>query len=144
MTTTPPVTGQDLGMAQNATRALLDDLLARAGTDFPEWLVLRLLHQRGPLSREALRDNLAAGLALHATAADLLIGRTAARGYLRADPQDVHIGLTEAGAGRYQGLNDAVAGLTAELYAGFDQADLATTGRVLREVTRRAAARHPR
>jgi DNA-binding MarR family transcriptional regulator len=136
--TTPPVTGQDLGMAQNATRALLDDLLARSGTDFPEWLVLRMISQQGAAARDALRDGLAAGLALHPTAAERLLERTAARGYVRPDPQTGHVGLTAAGAQRYQGLNDAVNGLTAQLYGDLDPADLAATGRVVREVTRRA------
>jgi DNA-binding MarR family transcriptional regulator len=126
-------------MAQNATRALLDDLLARSGTDFPEWLVLRLLSQQGAaITREALRDGLAAGLVLHTTAAERLLERTAARGYVRQNPQTTDIGLTEAGSERYRGLSDAVAQLTARLYADLDPADLAATGRVLREVTRRA------
>jgi DNA-binding MarR family transcriptional regulator len=138
ITTPPPVTGQDLGMAQNATRALLDGLLARSGTDFSEWLVLRLLSQQSaPMARGALRESLAGGLLLHPTAAERLLERTAARGLV--DDGD-EVTLTEAGAARYRSLNEAVGRLTAELYRDFDPADLATTGRVLREVARRATA----
>jgi DNA-binding MarR family transcriptional regulator len=138
-TTTPPVNGQDIGIAAAATRALLEGVLAREGSDFPESVVLRMLSLRGGTSaRQDLRDTLAAALAQHPDATDRLLERTAARGYVELD--SVHIGLTEAGAARQRALSEAAVALTARLYEGFDPADLATAGLVLREVARRATA----
>lgn len=138
MTTTPaPVTGQDIGMAQNATRVLLDDLLADAGTDFEEWVVLRLISQNGgQIGRIALADTLAGALTLAAAPVERLIRRTAARGLIHQVVEGYT--FTNLGAEAYLRLSDAVGQLTAKLYGDFDQADLATTGRVLREVARKA------
>jgi DNA-binding MarR family transcriptional regulator len=139
MTTSPPLTGQDIGMAQNATRALLDNLLAGAGTDFSEWVVLRLISQNGgPIGRVALADNLSQGLTLVPADVERLLSRTGARGLIRQDIEGY--ALTLHGEETYRRLSEEVARLTARIYADFDPDDLATTGRVLREVARKAAA----
>jgi DNA-binding MarR family transcriptional regulator len=140
MTTTPaPVTGQDIGMAQNATRVLLDDLLANAGTDFEEWVILRMISQNGgQVGRVVLAETLAGALTLPAAPVERLIRRTAARGLIHQVVEGY--ALTNLGAERYVRLSDEVGQLTAKLYADFDPADLAITGRVLREVARKATA----
>jgi hypothetical protein len=138
MTTTPaPVTGQDIGMAQNATRALLDNLLADAGSDFEEWVVLRLISQNGgKVGPVALAGTLAGALTLADSPVDRLIRRTVARGFIHQVVEGFT--FTNLGAETYLRLSNEVGQITAKLYGDFDPADLATTGRVLREVTRRA------
>jgi hypothetical protein len=37
MTDTPTLTGQDIGQAENAVRAVFDALLAETGTTFHQW-----------------------------------------------------------------------------------------------------------
>ena len=139
MTTPPPLTGQDIGMAQNATRALLDNLLAGAGTDFPEWIVLRLISQNGgPVGRVPLAGNLARALTLADVEVERLLSRTDARGLIHQVVEGY--ALTVHGEETYQRLSDQVAQLTAKLYADFDPGDLATAGRVLREVAQKATA----
>lgn len=139
MTTPPPLTGQDIGEAHYATRALLDNLLAGAGSDFHEWVVLRLLSQNGgPVGRGTLAGTLARTLTLAESEVDRLLSRTGARGLIHQVAEG-HA-LTPHGADTYQRLNDEVVRLTGRIYAGFDPDDLATAGRVLREVAQKAAA----
>jgi DNA-binding MarR family transcriptional regulator len=139
MTTPPPITGQDIGMAQNATRALLDDLLAGVGTDFEEWVTLLMIIQNGgQMGVVAMADTIGQALTLAADPVRRLIRRTAARGLIREE-FDGYV-LTDLGAQTYRRLTDEMGQLTAKLYAGFDQADLEATGRVLREVTKKARA----
>ena len=47
MTTTPTLTGQDIGQAEKATRAVLDRLLARTGSGFHGWVILNQLSAAG-------------------------------------------------------------------------------------------------
>lgn len=65
--TTPPraLIGQHLGQAAAASRALLDQVLARAGAHFDEWVVLRTLAQsEGSLPVGEATDRLSRALDL--------------------------------------------------------------------------------
>jgi hypothetical protein len=132
--------GQDLGVAAVATRALLDGLLARAGTDFPAWVALRRLAQPGPApTADELRRDLANLLTADATSAALVVERLAARGWTAQEGPVVT--LSPDGVAFHRGLVEEIGRLTGELYRGIDAADLAATKRVLNEVTQRANAR---
>jgi hypothetical protein len=138
--TGPAFSGQDIGMAAAATRALLDGLLARAGTDFPAWVALRRLAQPGPAPTvDELRRDLANLLTADATTVALVVERLAARGWTVQDGPAVT--LSPDGVAFHQGLVAETARLTGELYRGIDTADLAAAKRVLGEVTQRANAR---
>ena len=125
--TTPPVNGQDIGRVERAGRVLLDRVLDAHHATFDEWVTLRSL-----ALEQDLRDNFFGDEARADTALDDL----AAHGLVTRDP-DV---LTAEGTARYDAINADLVPITQRLYAGFSPDELATTGRVLREVARRAMA----
>jgi DNA-binding MarR family transcriptional regulator len=136
----PGFSGQDLGMAAAATRALFDSLLARAGTDFPAWVALRRLAQPGPApTLDALRRDLAGLLTADLTSVTLLIDRLAARGWTVLDGSAVT--LSPDGVAFHRRLVGEIGELTGELYRGIEPADLDAAKRVLGVVTQRANAR---
>ena len=142
MTQTPTLTGQDIGQAERATRAVLERLLTRTGTGFHGWVALNLLGTTGPvLAESALAGRMASGLkiseaaargALDELAASDLIARTG-----EAGPQ---VTLTPAGRARFGEIRDGIAQITERLYGGLAATDLAAAHRVLAAVTERANA----
>ena len=143
----PPatLTGQDVGEAEGALTALLNQVLARSDTGITrtQYLALRVLALRGPVpSPAALHDYLAGqpqvGLD-RAQVAGLFEGLEA-RGLVTGSAPDGPgpTRLTPEGAALNAKLADAVAAITGRLYAGLDPDDLATAHRVLAEVTERA------
>jgi DNA-binding MarR family transcriptional regulator len=141
--TTPTLTGQDIGEAQGAVRALLDDVLAKTGVTSTEYIVLRVLTARGAAGSPAEFHEFLAGqrqLDLDRTAvADLLAGLEA-RGLIAGSAPDSAgpTRLTEAGTARHAELTARVNEVTRRLYGELDQNDLATAHRVLRDVVERA------
>lgn len=143
----PPVTltGQDIGEAEGAVGALLDQILAGTGTGITsiQYIFLRVLALRGPgASPAALHQFLAgqrqlgldpAGVAevFRGLEANALVSGSAPDG-----PGPTR--LTTEGAALYARLADAVATVTKRLYADFDPDDLATAHRVLTQVVERA------
>jgi hypothetical protein len=125
--TTPPVNGQDIGRAERAGRVLLDRVLDAHHATFDEWVALRSLALEQDLGTNFFGDQPRA----HAALAGLAV-----QGFATREP-DV---LTAEGAARYDALNADVLAISRHLYAGFTPDELATTGRVLREVARRAMA----
>jgi DNA-binding MarR family transcriptional regulator len=147
MPPTPTLTGQDIGEAEGAVRALLDRILAGTGTTSTEYIALRVLSLRGPAaSPAAFRDYLAAQrqLRLEPPAATDLLAGLEASGLITGSSLDSPgpTQLTEEGAAVYARLFDAVTAVTTRLYGGFDPDDLATAHRVLAEVTERANRLH--
>lgn len=137
MTTVPTLTGQDIAEAQGAVRALLERTLASSGTTGTEYVVLRVLAVRGPMdTRAALQGFLASQrqLGLDLAEAEALVAGLEARGLIAAEP----VRLTDEGAALHTELAARVGPVTAELYAGFDQEELAVAHRVLTAVTARA------
>jgi DNA-binding MarR family transcriptional regulator len=134
-----PVSGIDIGLAFRATRAILDRLLARSGTDFTGWVALRTLAQPGAApGPDALRAGLAETIGVDPVSAQLALDRLAAQGWTETGDT---VTLTEAGGAFYRGLLDQIGQVTADLYGGIEASDLAATRRVLAEVTDRANAR---
>jgi hypothetical protein len=143
-TDTTPVTGQDIALAANAARGLLDQLLDREGTTFEPWLLLNLLATRGPtLERATLVQIVASGTRGNPDAIRQALARLGSSGLVReaSSGSDGAVELSPDGIARHTHLRDAVARLTTELYAPFDQTDLAITRRVLNQLTERANAR---
>jgi len=139
----PVLTGQDVGEAEGALRALLDEIVAATGTTSNEYIVLRVLSLRGPWASPAALHDFLAGqrqLALDPPAvAELLAGLAAkglATGVARDDAGPAE--LTAEGAALHTRLTEAIGPTTRKLYADFDPADLATTRRVLAELGERA------
>ena len=144
MTHTPTLNGQDIGQAESAVRAVLNGLLARTGTQFHGWVILNLLgRSAGALGEDELTGQLVHGLkigeaAVHAAAAEL-----AWQGLISREPQaggGTQLVLTTAGAARSEEIQGGIGQVTARLYGGLPEEDLATAHRVLATVTARAGA----
>jgi hypothetical protein len=125
--TTPPVNGQDIGRAERAGRILLDRVLTAHRATFDEWVTLRSL---------ALAQDVMTNFFGDEARADNALAELVAQGYVAQD----RAVLTTEGTARYDALNADVLSISRRLYAGFSPDELATTGRVLREVARRAMA----
>ena len=153
MTTTPTLTGRDIGEAEHAIRALLDRLLDEAGLSFPEWTVLFTLDGAGPVARGELVRRQAQGLKVPEAAAVATVDGLGSSGLLTPIDQpegaggpsgageDPRLTLTAAGEARYRPVRRAVSRISDELYGDLPAADVAATRRTLAEVTRRANAR---
>lgn len=147
MTKTPTLTGRHIGEANLATTGLLDALLAGAEVSSAGWIALNAvasggLVESGPLMRQLSARMEAAGTSVakvldELESAGLLDITTGADG----DPDTTAVDLTPAGESLFLRLRDLVARTTVQIYDGIPDADLATTRRVLAEVTRRAEAR---
>jgi DNA-binding MarR family transcriptional regulator len=118
MTTTPALTGRDIGQAAKATGALLDRLLAEAGISFPEWTVLFTLDSAGPLSRGELVQRQVHGLKIPVAEAQATVDGMRSSGLLTpaGDGDDPALEPTEAGEAVFRPVRQAVSRLTEELY----------------------------
>jgi DNA-binding MarR family transcriptional regulator len=143
----PPatLTGQDVGEAEGALSALLNQVLAGTSTGITrtEYLALRVVAQRGPFPEPAaLHDFLAGQPQVGLDRAQLaeLFRDLEARGLVTGSDPDGPgpVQLTPEGAALNAKLGEAVAAQSQRLYAGIDPDDLATAHRVLVEVTERA------
>jgi DNA-binding MarR family transcriptional regulator len=148
MTTTPILTGRDIGAAERATRALLDRLLDAAEVPFPEWTVLFTLSGSGPLPASALIERQVDGLKVTTDVAQATIDALLARGLIApsvgtpaATVDDPVLAFTRAGEAVYLPIRRAVDQIAADLYGDIPTPDLEATHRTLAEVTRRANAR---
>jgi len=137
---TQTLTGQDIGQASYAVRAVLDRVLERTGTGFRPWVAVNVLGSNGsqldegdllarivhglkitePEAREVLADVLDQGLAERSAATQL--------------------SLTPAGTTRFQQLTAAITQITERLYGGLPADELAAAHRMLTAVTARANA----
>jgi DNA-binding MarR family transcriptional regulator len=134
----PTLNPQLTGKAERALGAILDRLLARTGTSFPQWTVLAITAANGGL---AGRDHLVGAIAdgrIPESAVLTAIAELTAAHLLETGPeQDAR--LTEAGQARYREIRAAIEEVTSRVF-DFPAADLATAGRVLTVVASRASA----
>jgi len=150
MTSTPALTGRDIGQAEKAPRALLDRLLDEAGLSFPEWTILFTLDGTGPLARSELVRRQADGLKVPEAAVRATLDGLQSSGLLApadqaggpaGDDADPRLAPTAAGEARYRPARRELSRITDELYGDLPEADLEATHRTLEEVTRRANAK---
>ena len=142
--TGPTLNGQDIGQAESAVRAVLNQLLARTGTPFHGWVILNLLGRSDtPLSQDELTGRVVHGLKIGEDAVRAAAAGLAEHGLISRDPQaagGARVALTAAGAARFGQIQDGISQVTARLYGGLPEADLVTAHRVLVTVTERANA----
>ncbi|MGW3633945.1 MarR family winged helix-turn-helix transcriptional regulator [Streptomyces sp. NPDC005122] len=142
-TTTPPVNGQLIGLAHYASRAVLENVLARTGTTFHQSVALRAVSDQGgtggTVERARLVARLTGSLKIEESAARRTVDEMTALGLLAA-PTAVTVSLTEHGAELFERIRTDGNAIAARLYAGIPAEDLATVGRVLTLVTERADA----
>jgi DNA-binding MarR family transcriptional regulator len=141
MTSAPTLTGQDIGQAERATRALLDELLVDTGLRFDEWVIINLLgtHDGAP-ERAAIETIVARGLHVARETARDVIDDLVRRGLVVPIGRDARITLTRDGRARFRSVRAGIDRITERLYGGISVDDLATTHRVLAAVTERANA----
>jgi len=131
------LTGQYIGTAANASRTLLEALLARNSTAFPEWVALRTLATQGPFTQETFEKFLVDGLAVAPAAVPSLIAELEVKDLITQDA-DAHVVPTRQGQALYDKLLGAIAEITEQVYGDLDPADLDATHRVLEHVAQRA------
>jgi DNA-binding MarR family transcriptional regulator len=136
----PPL-NREIGQAERTLRELLDSALAAAGATFPEWTVVAVLGA-GPLDRERLVAQLAAGRVAVRDEVIAAIDRMRDGGLLRVDDAD-RVALTRSGIAHYAPLRDQVTQITQIVHAGLSPADVEVARRVLAQVASRAAALLP-
>jgi DNA-binding MarR family transcriptional regulator len=134
MTTPAPLlNGMDINLAARATRDVLDALLDQAGLTFPEWVAMQTLAAPNQhAERPALVTDLATRLRIDPAAVAEVLDSLATSGLI-ADER-----LTPSGAALCARIQAGIGRITATLYADFAPEDLATTRRVLLELTDRA------
>ncbi|MEV7074212.1 MarR family winged helix-turn-helix transcriptional regulator [Streptomyces sp. NPDC093990] len=141
MTTTPPVLNpRVIALAHYAARALLENVLARHGVSFQQSVTLRLAAvAEGPVERERIAGDVAGALKIDAAQAHSVVDELISAGLLA--PQDSsRVRITDAGRELFATTSAETAPLTARVYAGIPEEDLAVAGRVLSLVTERADA----
>ena len=139
MSQEPTLTGQDIGQAEKATRAVLDSLLADANTRFHEWVAIRLLAKSGgSLDHTDVVNQMVHGLKITAEDATSTLAALEAADLVRTDAASVV--LTSSGSAVFDQINAGVQQVTEHIYGDIPVADLVTARRVLAIVTERANA----
>ncbi|MFI6335767.1 MarR family winged helix-turn-helix transcriptional regulator [Streptomyces sp. NPDC050535] len=137
--TTPRANGQTIGLAHYASRALLENVLARTGTTFNQSVALRAVSDNGgTVERGWLVDRLTGALKIDESAADGTVTEMTDAKLL--EPVGGQVALTESGRELFEGVRAGGNEIAARLYAGIPAEDLATAGRVLTLITERADA----
>jgi DNA-binding MarR family transcriptional regulator len=135
-----PVNGQVIGEAQKAIEPLLGQILDEVGATFPAWVTLNTLAIRGSaVEREELVRSVAGGLNADLPEVREQVDRLLADGLVQESPGAM-VELTPAGRELHGRIQARIAANGRQLYADLDPDELATTRRVLVEVTRRARA----
>lgn len=142
-TPAPALTGQDIGEAEGALRGLLDQALAGQNIGRKEYIVLRVLNVRGPVTPPAALAEFLAGqpqLDLTPASASELLAGLEARGLVSGTVAAGagQVGLTPEGTALYARLAAAVGQATKKLFEGFDPRDLEIAHDVLTRLTQRA------
>jgi DNA-binding MarR family transcriptional regulator len=127
--------GQTLAFTERTMSAVLRDHLAQRDVAPETWYALKLIAAAGPhVPRTALVRNLEGSRGLDASSTKALLARLAVAGLIEGD-DSVH--LTDEGATLFASLREFVLAATAGLLDDFDLADIETTVRTLKAITRR-------
>jgi hypothetical protein len=134
--------GQILGQAGNATRALLNRLLAETQVPTNHWIALNLVNSLGGIvPRSVLIDRMVDGLKEDEATIAASVHSVLDSGLLAPLPDDPsQLTLTEVGRERFGEISAGVSRIAQSLYGSLPAEDLATAGRVLSIVTERANA----
>ncbi len=139
--TQPPIlTGQHIGQAHYATRALLEASLAKTGTPFVNWLMASFIATAGPVVTEAAAiERITDGLKVDEATARAALEDLIATGVVaRTADTPASVELTPSGDALVRNLTAATSGIAERLYGDLSPDDLETARRVLVTVTERA------
>jgi hypothetical protein len=135
MTTPQAAFGPTLAFAEQTLTAVLHRHLAERQVVPETWYALRLINLRGPgVTRETLIRGLDRSRNVTVDPAKLL-ARLEEDGLIHGEAE---ILLTSEGEALFRSLLEYVTGPTARLLGQFDDADIETTVRTLRAITKRA------
>jgi DNA-binding MarR family transcriptional regulator len=143
MTQTPTLTGQDIGRAHHATRAVLERRLAATGTAFEDWVVLNIVGGNGlEIEVDDVVRQVVLGLKISETAVQQILSSVLRQGLISRTTSgpSTRVALTEAGTARFDDVRGSIAQITERLYGGLPAEDLAVAHRLLVTVTERANA----
>jgi hypothetical protein len=141
MSDNPTLTGQDIGRAERATRAVFDRLLDETRTTFDQWVTLNVLAgAESPVERDELLDQLTTGLRIPEPGARVAVDEVTSGGLVTASGDPVRLELLPEGTARVRAIRQGIAQIAGRLYGDLPAEDLATAHRVLAIVTERANA----
>ncbi|MEV0295785.1 hypothetical protein [Nocardia sp. NPDC050710] len=125
---------QVLGQAENAHRAMLDQILRGPGMTYHQWVALTLAANAGPeIPVEQLSARLAGALKTDIDTATAALADLAAADLI-TDGTGV-VRLTDLGHTRFGSVRADIERAMKQAYDNIAAADLATAGRVLAQVT---------
>jgi hypothetical protein len=134
---TSPLSGQEIALAANATRPLLDSLLAETATTFHQWVILNFAGSSGGIvARNAVVAWMQSALKVDVATSSAAVDEVVALGLAMTEEDQVI--LTPDGTERYEQIRAGSAAIVERLYAGLPIGDLLTTRRILTTVTERA------
>jgi DNA-binding MarR family transcriptional regulator len=132
-----PALTQFIGRTERALSPLMDRVLAGTGGTFPQWVALNFTAVDGDsIDRGRLMAALTTALQIDEPAAEATIAELGHEGLL--ETASAAVALSDAGRQRYAAIRAAIDGISAPLYAGIPEDDLATTRRVLTTIAERA------
>lgn len=137
--TAPPLLNpRVIALAHYAARAVLERVLARHGVTFQQSVTLRLAAvAEGLVERQHLVDGLVDSLKIETEEARDVVDELITAGSLAA-AQPSHVRITDAGRQLYETTAAETAPLSARVYDGIPEEELAVAGRVLSLITERA------
>ena len=133
----PPIlTSRNIGLAENALRALLNKALQHTGLDYHRWVALKLVADgQWPIAVTTLIGQLKDFLKMDEASALAAINDLRTEGLVETGDR---ISTTLRGRSLYERLCDETGEISRQIYAGLDPDDLAATHRVLSVITARA------
>lgn len=139
MSSTPPLSPQVVGQAENAHRAILERALAGTGITYHQWVALTITAASGDVvDRDTLVGRMAGALKMDDATASATIAALVASGLLETPAGgESRVGLTSTGRTKYGERRAAVDEVVAAAYAEIAPDELATAGRVLSTITAR-------
>ncbi|MEV4719227.1 MarR family winged helix-turn-helix transcriptional regulator [Micromonospora noduli] len=139
MSTIPALNGQVIGHAHYATRALLERATAPLGVEFNQVLALNVL-ANGPAERAHLTHRITSTLKVDEQEVQRVLATLVDANLAQADDDAPRLRLTDAGHAVQARIADAVADISARLYADIPTDEASAAARALTVVTQRANA----
>jgi DNA-binding MarR family transcriptional regulator len=139
MSTAPVLTGQNIGRAHYAVRALLERHLEPTGLDFERWVTLNSVGSNGPTTEAGLIAFVTGGLRVSDERARRRIAELLEAGLLMSAEAGV-LDLSGSGRELWTRVTAEVRPITGYLFEGFSENEKATVADLLNRVTERADA----
>jgi EmrB/QacA subfamily drug resistance transporter len=128
-----------IALAATATRALVDELLAKTATTFHQWTALDFIGSNGARkARDAIVERLVHRLKIDSEIAGSIIDELVDAGIAATDGGEIT--LTASGEARFKRIHDGSAAIGRRLYGDLPADDLDAAHRVLFHIAERANA----